>query len=387
MFRQSKTREGRDSATSQLTTTAGRVRSLFLSVLLTVATSSTATAQYTEAIAKGRREIAELVGSQIPGATVAVWLRGSSVWSEGIGWADREERQPASTSSRYRIGSISKSLTAAAAGRLLEEGKLKLDEDVRKHVPSFPRKKHVFTLRQLGAHTAGIRHYNGLEFYSNTSYKDVLKPLSVFSADPLLSVPGERYTYTTYGWTLISAAVAAAAKKPFLAYMDEVVIKPLKMFSTTPDHKLDPPKDRVTFYTRRREGRFVFAKKVDLSNKWAGGGYLSTADDIARFAAAHAKAGFHKASTLRTLFTPAQLTNGKQIRYGFGWSSKKLNGRHVVGHTGGSVGGTCLMMLWPEEELVVVVLTNVSDGKLGTLGARISRPFLAQIAKKGALHK
>ena len=337
--------------------------------------------QHEEAIVQGRRVMNELVSQRVPGASVAVWLRGKSIWSEGFGWADIEGKRKAGLSSQYRIGSISKPLTAAAIGRLLEAGKLNLDSDIRLYVPSFPEKKHTVTLRQLGGHTAGIRHYKGMEFHSRKHYTNVIEPLNVFASDALLFEPGTRFFYTTYGWTLISAAVASVSEQPFLKFMNETVFGPLKMTSTTADIESGAAQNKVAFYRRGLKGAFTLCSQVDLSNKWAGGGYLSTADDVARFASAHYRPGYHKQSTLKVLHTSCSLTNGKQTNYGFGWTTKMSGGRRVVGHTGGSVGGTCLMKLWPTEELVVVVLTNLGSAKLGNLGARLADPFLVWVNK------
>lgn len=355
-----------------------KIRLLLMGFALSSATvlAPVVNAQDKKAIQSGQVLLRELVSQTAPGAAVAVWRDGKPIWSQGFGWADIKGKRPATAKTLFRIGSVSKPLAAAAAARLIEEGKIKVDGDVRAYVPSFTPNKHTVTMRQLGGHTSGVRHYRLLEFKSNIAYKNVVDPIAVFGKDKLLFPPGAKYSYTTYGWTVISAAVASASGKPFLEYMSRTVLTPLGMKDTMPDLKNKARPERPAFYRRSMTGKFIIADTVDLSNKWAGGGYLSTANDIAKFATAHARPGFHKKKTLELLFTPCRLNSGKQTSYGFGWSVKNNKHGKVVGHTGGSVGGTCLMKMWLKPRLVVVVLTNVSNGKLGKLGSKIGAAFL-----------
>jgi CubicO group peptidase (beta-lactamase class C family) len=128
----------------------------------------------------------------IPGVQVAVMRDGRLVWSEGIGFADLEQGVGVSTGTRFRAGSVSKSLTSAAIGLLVERGRLDLDAEVQRYVPGFPRKRWPVTVRQLAGHLAGIRHYRGDEFASRARYADVRSGLAVFQDDSLLVEPGTR---------------------------------------------------------------------------------------------------------------------------------------------------------------------------------------------------
>src|SRR3954469_2139664 len=171
------------------------------------------------AIDSGRAIILRgLARAGTPGASVTVMREGRIVWSEGFGLADVENRVPVTTSTKFRIGSVSKSLTATAVGLLVESGNLDIDAPVQRYAPSFPVKAYPISTRQVAGHIAGIRHYAGEEFLSARHYKDVLESLSMFSNDTLLFRPGDRYSYSTYGFVLVSAVVEGAAREPFLAF-------------------------------------------------------------------------------------------------------------------------------------------------------------------------
>ncbi|MFL5571671.1 MAG: serine hydrolase domain-containing protein, partial [Gemmatimonadaceae bacterium] len=152
--------------------------------------------------------------SGIPGASVTVLRNGREIWSEGLGVADLENNLPVTPLTKFRIGSVSKPITAVAMAALVEEGKLDLDAPIQKYVPAFPVKKYPITARELAGHLAGIRHYSGDEFLSNRHYANVTSSLDIFKNDTLLFRPGDKYSYSTYGFVLLSAVVEGAAGEP-----------------------------------------------------------------------------------------------------------------------------------------------------------------------------
>ncbi|MFH1763772.1 MAG: serine hydrolase domain-containing protein [Gemmatimonadota bacterium] len=317
---------------------------------------------YLEAV-EGARQLAfdfmERMGT--PGLSVAVGLDGEIVWAEGFGYADLENRVSVWPSTKFRIASISKPLTAAAIGKLVEGNRLDLDAPIQRYVPSFPEKPWPITMRQLGGHLAGIRHYRGSENLSRIHYDDVLDALEIFSADPLVHQPGTEYLYSSYGWNLISAVIQEAAGEPFLDYMRQEVFDPLAMNETVAEHVDSLIYHRASFYLRGDDGRIINAPYVDISNKWAGGGFLSTASDLVRFGWAHLGGNFLAPETLRLFWTSQKTLDGRETGYGIGWSVMERDGRRVVYHTGGATGGSDVLVILPEEGIVVAILTNLSS--------------------------
>ncbi len=302
--------------------------------------------------------------NKTPGMSVAVAVDGHIVWSEAFGEADLENHVPVRPETKFRLGSVSKLLTVTALMRLYEEGTVDLDAPVQRYVPYFPEKEYPITLRQLAGHTAGIRHYrDGDPFVRGPHYSTVREALELFRNDPLLFEPGTQYAYSSYGYNLISAAIEGASGKPFLDYMREAVLAPLGMKGTVADDPFAIVPGRTRFYTVMKDGRIENAPYVDSSFRWASGGLLSTAEDLARFGSVCLKPGFFKGETLSLMLTPQRLKSGKQTNVGMGWriGNHKDGGRFF--HHGGTIeGGRAFLFVDERTHTVVALLANsVSD--------------------------
>jgi len=330
---------------------------------------------YLEAIDASRALIREIMEAEgMPGASVAVGIGGEIVWSQGFGWADLEEGVPVTTLTKFRIGSVSKTLTATGLGLLMEWGRIDLDAAVQTYVPDFPEKRWPITIRQLGGHIAGIRHYRGFEMLSSQRYPTVESGLAIFAEDTLLFEPETDYSYSSYGWNLLSAAMEEASGREFLVFMRDEVFEPLGLRHTVPDHNDSIVAHRTEFY-EQREGAVINAPHVDNSYKWAGGGFLSTPEDLVRFGQAHLNPGFLRAGTLEELTEPQTLRNGESTNYGIGWrSGTQEDGDRTLWHSGGSVGGTTLLILIPEHDLVVAGVVNIS-GPAATMVRGVAEAF------------
>jgi CubicO group peptidase (beta-lactamase class C family) len=229
--------------------------------------------------------------SAVPGVSVALGV-GDFTRFEAFGWADLEASVPVTPHTRFRIGSVSKVLTAAAPGLLVESGAVDLDATIQRYVPGFPEKQHPVTLRHLAGHQSGIRHYRGGEALSSRHFDSVSEALSVFAEDPLVAEPGSAFTYSTYGYTLLSAAMERASGRTFLDLIQETVLEPIGMTHTAPEMKGALHPDQAVGYEPDYAGGVEIPPKTDLSNKWAGGGYVSAAGDLLKFARAHLTEGF-----------------------------------------------------------------------------------------------
>lgn len=339
-----------------------------------------ATASFAEQAASVRGIAHELMAEAgLPGLSVAVGVRGQIVFSEGFGHADLENRVPVTPLTRMRIGSVSKPVTAAALGLLLEQGRLELDAPIQRYVPTFPEKRWPINVRQVAGHTAGIRHYLGDENESSRRYDNVLEGLTIFQDDSLLFEPGTRYSYSSYGWNLLSAVVEGAAGEDFLGYMRRAVWEPLGMNSIVAEHTDSIIPWRASFYQRRGDdGPLLNATYVDNSYKWAGGGFVSNTEDLVRFGSAHIEPGFLEPETVATLFASQRLSSGEETGYGIGWgSSLDARGRRLIHHTGGSVGGRAVLLLYPDDGVVVAMLSNAGHAPMTVANAqRIAEQYL-----------
>jgi CubicO group peptidase (beta-lactamase class C family) len=313
-----------------------------------------------------------------PGMSVAVVVDGSIAWARGFGLADVENEVEARPDTVYRIASISKPLTATAVLQLVEKGALSLDDPVTKHVPGFPDRGLGITLRHLLTHTSGIRHYKDGEMNLQTHFDSIPDALEIFRDDPLLFTPGTKYSYSSYAYNLLGAVVENASGLTFEAYMKEKVWGPAGMSTTRLEHQGEIVPRRARQYVRSGERGVRNAPFADLSVKWAGGGMISTVEDLARFAIALDEGVLLKPQTLETMNEPMTLTDGSRTEYGLGWDARvDEKGRRWIAHGGGATGGSTYILRLPEKRFAVVIAANVQDaGDRRALGLKIAELVL-----------
>jgi CubicO group peptidase (beta-lactamase class C family) len=339
--------------------------------------AATAASPDDAAIARARALIDhEMTRTLAPAASVAVSRRGRLVWSEAIGCADVELQVPVSTTTRLRIGSVSKPLTSAALGLLVEQGRLDLDAPVQRYVPDFPVKAWPITTRELAGHLAGIRHYEHGEFEIRDHYATVRAGLAIFEKDALLFEPGTRFSYSSYGWNLIAAVIESASGERFLEYMQKYVFGPAGLTHTSADDPAPIVPQRGKFYTRTPDGAIVNAGFVDNSYKWAGGGFVSTPEDLVAYANVLLEGRLLRPETVRLLWTSQKTKDGKDTGYGIGWDVERdKKGRLRIAHSGGAQGGTAYVVIYPESRLAAAMIVNSDESFTGQT-PRIAEMFL-----------
>ena len=376
------------------------------------------------AVKKARQiALAHLREENLPGLSVAIGIDGDMVWAEGFGFADLRTSVPVTPDHRFRIGTASTALTSAAAGLLLENGRLKLDDEIQTYVPAFPKKQWPVTLRQLMGHTAGVIPDGGRGGpLSREHCERPVEALQYFAENPLLFQPGTQYRYSSSGWILVSAAVEAAAGQPFLTFLREQIFGPLGMRDTVADPGPDPAEvegedfplfilirelihdpgatrdatldatkkpvpDRVTPYFTRfasdpKYGLHVM-RLLDYSCYAGASVFLSTPSDLVRFGMAINSGKLLQPATVELLQTSQRLASGEQTGYGLGWYRKtvKLAGKptRVIGHDGDSLGGmVASLMTVPEYGMVVAVTSNIPYADTFSLAVKIAESFVEQ---------
>ena len=353
----------------------------FLFILISINCKFTQSIEFKDAIIQSEKLASELLQKEkVPGMAIAVSHDGKTIWQEGFGYSDREDKKPVDpTLTKFRIGSVSKPYTTAALATLYEQGKINLDAPIQTYVPYFPKKKDDITLRQLGGHLAGIWHYQGSEFMSQINYETVKEGIDIFKDSDLIHPPGSQYSYSSYGWNLISAAIEGASGEDFLSYMQKTVFEPLNMKNTTAEYA-NMEISHVTKYYHKNNGQVEIAPYVNNSYKWAGGGFLSTTSDMLKFGNAHLKNDFLKKETKEVFLTNQKTNAGKLVNYGIGWRiGEDKKRRHWFGHSGGSIGGTTYLIIYPKEKLVVAVTTNMSRVRFDNLPFKVANQFLSKL--------
>ena len=327
-----------------------------------------------------------LAEQNLPGLSVAVGINGQVIWEEGFGWADTEERVPVSSDTQFRIGSASKAFTSAAIGLLIEQGRVKLDDEIQVYVPDFPKKDWPVTVRQLMSHTAGIRPDNADEENVWTRCERPAEGLERFAGSRLLFEPGTQYRYSNYGWILLSAAVESVANEPFARFMRTQVFEPLGLNRTRMDAATEAPSNRSVYYFPRfaADPRYGHQgpEEVDYTCFAGAAAILSTAADVVRFVMALNGGKLLKPATVALLQTPQQLQSGTDTGYGLGWDLETVDlaGKPTrwIGYDGDMRGGiVSSFATFPEHgDMVVAVTSNMSYADTTSLLLKIAEAFL-----------
>ena len=323
----------------------------------------------------------------IPGMSVAIVHENQIRFQRGYGMAEVENFVPAKALTVYRIASVSKSLTAVAAMQLVEKGKLDLDAPIQKYVPGFPAKNFPITTRLLLAHLSGIRNYRPAEGERTNRYPTLTDALAIFKDDPLEFEPGTRFSYTTYGYTLLGVVIEAASGVNFENYMRENIFRPAGMTHTYVDDLYAIILNRARGNTPRvfgvLDGNYRNPSLMDSSYKIPGGGFLSTAEDLGRFAIAAQNGVLIKPETFAEMSRSQKTRDGQETGYGYGWYVGGNLGfsadAEAVWHGGVQQGFTSDLVLLPKKRFAVIILTNLEAGgrlELGRLAKQISEIVL-----------
>lgn len=310
----------------------------------------------------------------VPGISVAVAKNNRLIYSKGFGLADVENSVPATERTLYRTASIAKPMSAAVVLSLMEDGNLKLDEDVRTYVPEFAQKRWSVTSRQLLGHLGGVRHYKSSSEASSTDHFFSLRSaLKTFADDRLTHQPGSMYRYTSFGYNLLGCVSEAAGSDNFPNLLQQRVFGPAGMKHTVVDDQHVVIPNRARGYIRATElllatlpndhnwvlGQLYNSMLHDTSMKIPSGGLLSTTPDLVRFATAINQRKVLKHSTLQEMWSRQQTTDGKPTTYGLGWKVGQKSGRRAVWHGGAQSGTSTMLLLYPDSGTCVALMSNL----------------------------
>lgn len=330
-----------------------------------------------EAVDSARAYARRLIkDAYMAGASIAVGKGGEVVWSEAFGWADLSHQEQATPATLYPVGSISKAMTAAAAGVLWEQGRLDFEAPIQTYLPDFPEKRWDINLRQLMSHTAGVKRSYGFgRILRQGECPDALTATLAVGEDTLMYEPGTDWTYSNFGYRLVGAAVESAADEPFLEFIDREVFDRIGMEATVPDlgdeGAVESTKyDRAAFRSLRR------TDGVDMSCSMAPGGFLSTPEELVRFGYAMRRHEVLDSSTVEMFWTPQRLTTGESTGYGFGWYRENIRVGNdersttpSIQHGGAVMGGRAILLILPEHDIVVAAMTNSGNSVNGFANA------------------
>jgi serine beta-lactamase-like protein LACTB, mitochondrial len=329
------------------------------------------------ALAVDQAVTAEMTKQHLVGVAIGIIQRGRIVYTKGYGYADRERGTPVSTKTVFNWASNSKPLAAVAAMQLMEKGELDLNRNVRDYVPEFPDKGEVITSRDLLCHQSGIPHYeNGViipaarKERGARAYSDPVLALDRFKLSPLLFKPGEKYSYSSYAYILLSAVIQRAGRESFLRQVEQRIAAPLKMKSLQLDLESGPKDHWAVRYTHREQGEVVRARPDPEYWKYGAGGFKSNVEDFARWAEGLINHRVVSEKTEAMMWRAQETSDHKNTSYGLGFHVDDQNGLKVS-HDGAQTGVATRMVIYPRGKSGVVVMCNTSPAKPGEISTAI----------------
>lgn len=311
----------------------------------------------------------EMASLHEPSLAISIVNEGQLIFAKGYGWSDVENNVAATADTVYRIASLSKSLTATAAMRLVEEHRLDLDAPAQKYCPVFPTKQWPITVRDLLTHQSGIRHYKDDDESINTRhYTSINEALTQnFAKDPLLFEPGTKFTYTSYGYIVLGCIMEGASGMSYPTYMQRSIFGPAGMTATRLDDVFAIIPHRARGYGIDKDGKLQNALLLDISNKPPGSGINSSARDLGLFMVALYGGKLVTPATWNQMIIPAKTHDGKPTIYGYGWfvggPLSRYDGLPEVGHGGDVQGFASVLYAIPQNRFAVVVLSNGETDK------------------------
>jgi CubicO group peptidase (beta-lactamase class C family) len=321
---------------------------------------------------------AVIAGHTTPGLAVAVAQGDRIVFERGYGATSVENGSPVRRDTIFRIGSLTKQFTAAAIMRLIEQGRVSLDDSITRFLSNYPMQGHRITVRHLLNHTSGIRDYTqtGARWFSRVGedlrHEEVV---ALFRDTPLEFAPGERFRYSNSGYFLLGMIIEEVTGRPYGAYVEQELARPIGL-----EHTIYCPNNSSEGHARgfrSSPNGPIPAIPVSMTHAFFSAGSLcSTAVDLVRWAHALASGRVVKAASYRKMITPDVRVGGGALPYGYGLIPDEFFGVESIDHAGGQIGFSGALSYYPDSDIAVAVLANQEGANAASIVNRLSRIIL-----------
>ncbi|MBT31876.1 MAG: penicillin-binding protein [Thalassobius sp.] len=350
-----------------------------VSSLTTISAQSTQAPKHTESISQKIDSLfAEWNNLQKPGATVAVVSAGEIVFEKGYGSANLEYDIPNTPSTIFHVASVSKQFTAFSILLLEADGKLSLDDDVRKYIPEVPDFVKTITLRHLATHTSGLRDQWNLLIMAGWRFDDVITlehVLKLISKQKALNFePGEEYLYCNSGFTLLAEVVARVSGKSFAEFTKERIFGPLKMSNSLfyDDHEKIVKNRSYSYY----DDGGTYKKSVLSYANVGATSLFTTVEDLSLWTMNFIDPKVGNKEIIDKMNTLAVLNNGKTFGGALGQFVSNYKGLNQISHGGADAGYRTFLLRYPDQEFAVVVLSNLANFNPGGLANQVADLYL-----------
>jgi D-alanyl-D-alanine carboxypeptidase len=314
----------------------------------------------------------EMESQRIPGLSMAVVQTGKLVQAKGYGKASLELDAPATTSTLYGLGSISKQFTATAIMLLAEEGKIGLDHRLTNYFRWLPKEWDEVTVRHLLTHTSGIRQEqwkDGIVEFDRFEHEQEEIVKTAFG--PMLARPGEKFAYSNLGYRILGMLVEKASGESYWDFLASRIFHPVGMKATRNSDPKTVILNRSRGYGISR-GKYENREPVTASAAFSEGALISSVLDMVKWDAALNSEGLLKKTSLEQMWTPVLLNDATTFKYGFGWFLRPVPGHRTVAHGGALPGFSTFIWRFIDDKLTVIVLCNCEAADTGRIGLGVA---------------
>lgn len=322
--------------------------------------------------------MSEYASPNAPGAAVLVMKNDSVVFKKGYGLANLQERTPMTTTTNLRLASLTKHFTAMCIMMLAERGQLAYEDSLPQFFPDFPAYGRAITVRHLLTHTSGLVDYESLIPDSQTVQvldNDCLELMK--QVDSLYFPIGSQYRYSNTGYAILALIVERVSGKRFAGFLKENIFDKVGMSTTVAfENGISTVANRA-FGHSNNDGKWTRTDQSVTSAVLGDGGIYSNVEEMARWITALYQHKLVSPETQRTAWTQATLNDGTPIDYGFGWHIATHRDIKHPHHGGSTRGFRNHLLLFPEQEMMVIVLTNRNGGEPVNQARRIADIFLS----------
>lgn len=315
--------------------------------------------------------VAEQMRAQrIPGLAVAIVQDGEIIVAKGYGFADVAAQTPVTPETVFRIASVSKQIIAAGVLRLVDDGRVRLDDPIGRWLEGAPASWDGITVRHLLTHTSGlVRESPGFRADRLQPEAEVIRAAYDL---PLRFQPGEKWEYSNLGYFILAEIITRASGLPWSTFLVEEMFLPLGMTSTRASHD----RGELDGIAQGYRDNDAWNEAPDFIAARPSGAFFSTVLDLAKWEAALHDGSLLSDSTLAQAWTPVRLNDGSTYDYGFGWQLSTVLGRRAVHHGGGMPGARAYYLRFPDDGLAVIVLMNLDDVDPVAIVNRIAELYL-----------
>jgi len=293
-----------------------------------------------------------------PGATFLIAKKGNVIYKKAFGLANLESGVKMQPDNVFEIGSVTKQFTAISILMLVEQGKVRLDDEITKYIPDYPTQGKKITVHHLLNHTSGIKSYTSLKKLHGIDKKDLtpIELIDFFKNEPMNFNPGEQYKYNNSGYVILGYIIEKVSGLTYGQFVIKNIFEKLNMKNSTYGNHRNVISNRASGYHMKDD--YQNSRYVSYTLSYAAGALMSTVIDLNIWQQALIANKLVKKETIQKTFTNYSLNNGEKTNYGYGWKIKTLEGKPSYEHSGFIFGFKSMTVYLPESDIYVVGLSN-----------------------------